>query len=257
MIYASDLDRTLIYSDRFLEIHECSEDIHLIDESTVNSYMAKSVFDGLSDVAKLANVRFVPITTRNLSQYLRLKFNGIEREYAITSNGGVILHNGERMTEWDAIVAQTVNMGELEEIRQKFDELPGVTREATIIDGVFVFTKSDSIEEVKSKLDTLREEYKNYNFTVEKQKIYAIPNVVKKENALNWLRDRLGERFIVASGDSEFDVGIMEVADIAVVPKHNSIKEGSIGRLKNPIFVDGFAVSPLQTFNIVRDNQYK
>ena len=257
MIYASDLDRTLLYSDRFLESHPCDSELNLADESSVNSYISKQVLDKLTEVSRFDGVRFIPITTRNLAQYQRINLGDINPEYAITSNGGVVVYKGERMIEWDAYINSELNRDELEEIRGRFDELPGACRVASIVDGVFVFTKSDDINAVREVLPEFRCKYPNYRFIIEKQKVYALPEIVRKENALNWLKNILGEKFVIASGDSEFDMGILSEADIPVVPGHHTIKSESMDKLNNPIIVDGFALSPLKTLDIVTANQYQ
>lgn len=253
MIYASDLDRTLIYSDRFLSTYGWGTDgVKLADKSSIDSYISNKVLDGLETISSMSNIRFIPITTRNLSQYTRVNLGNIQPEYAVTSNGGVILHNGQRVAEWDRYIEQNINKRELEEIVLEFSRIPGISREPTIVDGVFIFTKYTNINSVNGALHKLREKYTSYRFIIEKMKLYAIPEVVRKENALMWLKEKLKDNFMVASGDSEFDMGMLSIADIPVIPKHNTIKEESIDKIKDKvIIVEGLVDSPLKTFEII------
>lgn len=46
---------------------------------------------------------FIPVTTRTIEQFQRITLfqNEIIPEYAITSNGGNILHNGKQDVTWN------------------------------------------------------------------------------------------------------------------------------------------------------------
>lgn len=252
MIYASDLDRTLIYSQLFLDMHPTSAKLELADESKVNSYISKDVAINLQRITKLPGITFIPVTTRSVKEYKRIKIQGLNPEYAITSNGGTILHNGEILPEWKRYTDDNIDRNELDEIRKRFNSLESLSNyEARIIDDVYVFSKSKDRDKTKIELAQLRKEYPHYKFYLDKHKVYAINNHIGKDIALTWLKQYLNEDKIVASGDSSFDVPMLSIADTAIVPSHKSIKPEEINF--SYIEVTGEVLSPLETFRILEN----
>ena len=54
---------------------------------------------------------FIPVTTRTIEQFQRISLfqDEIIPEYAITSNGGNILHNGKQDGTWNRIVKERLS----------------------------------------------------------------------------------------------------------------------------------------------------
>ena len=95
ILFASDLDNTLIHSYKRADSADiCVE----TKDSKCLSYMTPKAYTMLQ---KLDGVCFVPITTRSLEQYRRIKlFDDKLPRYALTSNGGLLLVNDEIDAEW-------------------------------------------------------------------------------------------------------------------------------------------------------------
>lgn len=96
MIYASDLDRTLIYSLSAIGVPEDTPGLvpaEVVDGRTV-SYISQQALATLKELA--AKIVFMPVTTRTIAQYRRINLfqETVIPDYAITSNGGNILVNG-------------------------------------------------------------------------------------------------------------------------------------------------------------------
>ena len=252
MIYASDLDRTLIYSQTFLDMHPTENETILVDESKVNSYMVDKVADLLEEVNNHRKIRFIPVTTRSIAEYKRVKFRGFTPEFAIVASGAKILHNGEPMQEWEDYINPKMNIDELELIVDEFDALESTNYKSKIIDGSFVFSKSSDIAKTKTELNTLREKYPHYKFYLDKHKVYAIPECFGKGITLKWLKQYLDEKYIIASGDTAFDLPMLHEADLAIIPSHKTIKEDELNGLSY-VEITGGANSPLTTLNIVRN----
>ena len=99
MIFATDLDRTIIYSPKFLN-EKNKNSVILIEtlDGKEISYISKFAFEELKKINK--EIYVIPVTTRSINQFKRI--NTFEYcEYVITSNGGTILHNGIALGEWD------------------------------------------------------------------------------------------------------------------------------------------------------------
>ena len=251
MIYASDLDRTLIYSQTFLDMHPTESKTILVDKSKVNSYMTEEVANLLEEVNNHKKIRFIPVTTRSEAEYKRVQFKGIVPEYAIVASGARILHNGELMQEWEDYLNPQLNIDELKMLVDEFNNLESTNYESKIIDGAYVFSKSGDIAKTKVELNALREKYPQYKFYLDKHKVYAIPNCFGKGITLKWLKQYLDEKFIIASGDTTFDMPMLQEADLAIIPSHKTIKEDELKELAY-VEIKGGADSPVTTLNIVK-----
>lgn len=249
MIYASDLDRTLIYSQHFISAHPNESELILVDSSTTDSYISKDVAIRLVGLTKNNKVRFIPVTTRSVDEYSRVKIPGVTAGYAITSNGGVILHNGGKLKAWEERRGKERDMYGLMQMAETINTLTGISRKSKIIDGTYIFNKTFDADATIKEIDKLKEEYKEYKFVVERNKIYAIPIEVSKGIALKWLQNYLEESTVLASGDSVLDISMLEVANLKVVPAHGSILEKY--STSEFIIVESGVCGPLQTLRIV------
>ena len=97
MIFASDLDQTLIYSQPLERAEELGDRIitaELID-GKVRSYMSSSSYQLLQKL--MTELIFIPVTTRTMQQYNRIHLISqmLKPTYAVTSNGGNILIDGQ------------------------------------------------------------------------------------------------------------------------------------------------------------------
>ncbi|BAS11078.1 conserved hypothetical protein [Arthrobacter sp. Hiyo4] len=114
ILVASDLDRTLIYSARafFLDVPDhLAPDMVVAElhEGVPISFMTRTAERLLLELTR--TTIFVPVTTRTEAQYRRVRLPGAVPEYAVTTNGGVLLKNGEPDIEWQTTVGQRVSEG--------------------------------------------------------------------------------------------------------------------------------------------------
>ena len=49
-------------------------------------------------------------------------------------------------------------------------------------------------------------------------KVYIVPRVLSKGNAVVRFREYIGAGYLIAAGDSEFDIPMLEVADLGIAP---------------------------------------
>ena len=251
LIYASDLDRTLIYSQSFLDSHPTDVEITLVDKSKTNSFMTNKVIDELQALCRKPGILFVPVTNRSIDEYRRINIPGIKPRYSITTSGGHIFKGDKFINEWEEYLDSLIDVNRLYEIVNTIQSMESVKYDPRIVDGRYVFSKSSDRERTKEELIELRKQNTDFVFYLEKSKIYAIPKCFNKGKALKWLAAYLGEKLILASGDGELDVSMMEIADIALVPEHHNIKNmESIA--SHSLLATGYVESPLSTFEVVR-----
>ena len=248
LVYASDLDQTLIFSRSYLSEHPCSDELVCVEHYMGKelSYMSKSVQSALVELMKDHKVKFIPVTTRDVMRYRRLNLGSrISPQYAIVANGGVILHNNRPVPEWSRIVREQINCDEMSSIiHYCCARFVTRTTSVSIVDSVLILFKVEDTSEFDERIFDLQ--CQNWRFIRQGHKCYAIPKHVTKGAALKWLADQIGADFIVATGDGPLDLSMLRIANMAIVPDTSGIEERFCLRAKNG------AISALTTINTVK-----
>ncbi|MCQ2001500.1 HAD family hydrolase [Arthrobacter zhaoxinii] len=231
---ASDLDRTLIYSANALFLN--TEDalapamvVAEVYEGKPLSYMTRAA-EALLVSAAEASV-FVPVTTRTVAQYRRIQLPGPTPEYAVTTNGGVILHHGETVVDWQASVRSLVTTGcaPLAEIeaylgRPEFHEWILKLRSA---EDLFAYAIVDR-EALPGEFLLALEDWcdaRGWTVSLQGRKLYCVPTPVTKQQAVAEVARRIGADRIIAAGDSLLDRPMLECADVAFRPAHGELDD--------------------------------
>lgn len=212
MQFLSDLDRTLIFSyKRLTEDNICVEE----KDGKKLSYMTPLSAKLICELSE--KVSFIPVTTRSIEQFERIKFPSGMPRFAVCDNGGNLLVNGVPDAPWRKRAEKHIlpAMAEMERIKSYWESLEEVYFEVRLVDETFIFTKSHTpLETLRLTAEKLCPE--NVNLFDNGDKIYAVPKGINKGAALMWLRERYGEEMI-AAGDSLFDREMLQSADIAIV----------------------------------------
>ncbi len=217
-IFASDLDNTLIYSYK----HDIGADKVLAEryEGRDVSYMTAYAHRTLDWVFR--HLLFVPVTTRSTAQYERIWFS--EQwcpKLALTTNGGVLLVDGESDADWYAVSRQLAAPAEcaMQQAEAILEADPNRVLDVRRVDGLFVYTKSSNVPET---MQCLREglDLSEVELFENGVKIYVLPRALNKGEAVRRLRARFSEPTrIFAAGDSLFDLSLLKAADIALCPE--------------------------------------
>lgn len=250
VLYATDLDRTMIFSHRFIKEQVPVSGYTLVEKKDDKeiSYMSDKVISKLHDLNKNKHVTIVPVTTRSIQEFERINL-GIKTRFAIVSNGGTILEYGKPMKDWEEYIREQINRFDLIDCALDMAELASVSRESKFIDNKYIFNKTTNPEVYDFEIGSLIGKYPDLTFVRQKNKVYAIPKCFSKAIALRWLQNRLGCDKLVASGDSELDLPMLAIADYAIIPDHGDLVKCDYvtsGRI-----VSGGIDSPLQTFDII------
>jgi hydroxymethylpyrimidine pyrophosphatase-like HAD family hydrolase len=225
MIFASDLDRTLIYSKSF--INEETKDIFPIEkkDGEVISYMSKTSMSLLSLLSK--KITFIPVTSRSLEQFNRLTFfkDILINRYAVVANGGILLKNNEIDVNWQELIKD--NMEEIISLEEllirisKFLKNPQVNY-FRCCDSLFVYIvlKSNIIEdEYLSELQPLCIA-NGYGVVKNGRKIYITPHFVNKWAPIKEIEQ---ESELITAGDSILDFPMLENSMTGFVPAHGEL----------------------------------
>ena len=254
IVFNTDLDNTLIYSYKH-DIGNEKINVELYQGREI-SFVTKKTYRMLKDISE--KILVVPTTTRTQQQYERINL-GIENiKYALVCNGGVLLVNGKRDEKWISHSKEIISdcMSELSKAIDLLEKENRRNFEVRFIEEMFVFTKciepEKVVEYIKDRLNcSLVDVFSNGT------KIYVVPKKLNKGNAISRLKEYLGGTTIIAAGDSEFDIQMVETADIGIVPLGFKEKYGNINKL---IQVKGkhiFSEELLElTEQIIKEKQY-
>ena len=231
MIFASDLDGTLIFSKRLFIGVTDDANISLVEKKLDKeiSYMTQKSIEILKSIT--SSINFIPATTRTVDQYKRIAIfqNTIISKYAIVSNGGKILINNEIDNEWEDYINS-----ELKKIavspQEIFDELYNVIPKGWIesfkfADELFwVFITDENripYDELKSYIILADE--KGWRVSHQGRKLYIIPKVINKAIAVEYLRKKIGCSTVIAAGDSLLDYDMIKNSEISYIPQNGEL----------------------------------
>ncbi|MED4731875.1 HAD family hydrolase [Aneurinibacillus migulanus] len=243
MIYASDLDQTLIYSRNSMGEGVVNEDLQLIEtlNSKEISFMTHNAISILKNIHE--QCLFVPVTTRTIEQYERISLfkKEIMPKYAITSNGGNVLINGVIDHYWHKHVIQRIedHCLPIVEIVRRFQEIVDTSwfRLGKIADNLFYYAV---LERENLPLDRIESfgtwaKQQQWKMSLQGRKLYLVPQEVSKSLAVRYLCEKEGEVFILSSGDSLLDYDLLQIADYALAPSHGEIF--NLGKQQNENFI--------------------
>lgn len=221
-ILFTDLDNTLIYSKKTDIAEKVPVELY---NGEINSFMSKYSHELLHKLNE--KILIVPITTRTYIQYSRIEL-GIIPKYVLCANGGILLKDGIKSDEWykESLDIVKPSSDEREKAYAFLQKDKRRKFECRNIDDLFIFTKcygtEDVVRDLKAILDMTKVEVL-YN----KDKLYIMPkNLNKADTIKRFIREYATEKVqIFAAGDTEFDTGMIELADIGFAHKDLNISK--------------------------------
>ncbi|TRW86222.1 HAD family hydrolase [Mycolicibacterium sp. 018/SC-01/001] len=235
-LIASDLDRTLIYSQRVFSTapppHTCVE----FYNGAPISYMTDTAMRALAELA--AQHIVVPATTRTIAQYRRITLPGAPFHFAVTSNGGTILIDGKPDDQWSAQIRRQIRMDgpEIQVVTaalrvQVSDEW---VKSLNSAEGLFCYLVVDE--------DRLPGDFiarwsswctaRGWRVSRQGRKIYTVPRSLCKSHAVAEVRRRLidsgqldAQAEVFAAGDGALDAALLSFADAAIRPAHGELHD--------------------------------
>lgn len=229
MIFASDLDQTILFGKRFItESNQLYKVVEMLDGIPI-SHMSVRAIQLLKEVHK--QLLFVPVTTRTREQYCRIDIfqEEITPRYAITSNGGNVLIEGRVDEDWHRRVVSRMNneCGAFGDILERFAKISNDTWviKENIAEHLFFYS---IIDREKMPFDELAEfsnwiEGQNWSMSIQGRKLYLVPQAVNKRDAVHYVSSLEDDMEIIAAGDSLLDMPLLEIAGQALVPPHGEL----------------------------------
>lgn len=232
MLFASDLDQTLIYSYRTIvspELIAQSRPVESLDNRYI-SYMTQYAISKLREISQ--QVLFVPVTTRTKLQYQRINFleHGIISQYAVTSNGGTIFKGLREDEDWAKLVLkESNNCLAAQDLIKKFQEIAHsswvIEDSGKWADNLFYYCLIEREKIPSSELAAFKiwAGKNNWELSVQGRKLYLIPGNINKKAAIQYIRDLETTNYVVSAGDSLLDLEMLKAADLAIVPAHGEL----------------------------------
>ena len=233
-VVACDLDRTLVYSANALAL-KCADHeapamvVAEVYDGRPLSYCTRESEAMLAALSRVAVL--VPTTTRTREQFRRINLHGASVHYAVTTNGGQLLVDGEPDAEWAALVAHTVAAG-----CAPLDDVVAHLRHVTdaewclklrVAEDVFCYLVVDRMALPVSFLGELTAWCGQRGWTVSLQgrKVYCVPGPLTKVAAVTEVSRRSGAARVLAAGDSLLDGEMLSAADEGFRPAHGELHD--------------------------------
>lgn len=235
VLVASDLDRTLIYSERALALDGPDRlaprllCVEVLDGRPL-SFLTERAAALLAELGRRA--RFVPATTRTVEQYRRVNLPGPQPTYAICANGGQLLVDGEPDRDWRREITARIaaDAAPLDEVvsRLALSADPEWTRKRRVADEQFAYLVVDRDRLPAGWLPELTGwcAERGWRISLQGRKVYAVPRPLTKSAALAEAVRRSGAGTVLAAGDSLLDADLLLAADAGWRPGHGELADG-------------------------------
>ena len=231
ILFAADLDRTLIYSANAVGGDVAGlECVELRDGRPVSFTTARALAL-LHELA--ARVAFVPVTSRSLEQYARVRGLPTGR-FAVIASGGLVLDGGRPDEGWTRRMQRAISAsGEpLSAVAALVEPVARAAwcRSVRHHHDMYMVIRVDREAVSAGWLPHLRDTLSPLGWRAEVQgsKVYVLPEVLDKWPAVQHVAEQVGAELILAAGDSPLDRGMLERADIALRPAHAELSVGSV-----------------------------
>jgi hydroxymethylpyrimidine pyrophosphatase-like HAD family hydrolase len=192
------------------------------------SYMTHTSIELLQTLA--GHALFIPVTTRTEEQYRRIFYiqEILKPKYAVTSNGGKILIDGVLDQEWSAHIQRALKgSASFADVRGAFEQIssPEWVKKMNFSDELFFTVILDPervplpvIDEFRHRLEGM-----GWHVSLQGRKLYLVPAGVNKGDAVLYIRDLIGARYIASAGDSLLDESLLNISDFALSPRHGEL----------------------------------
>ncbi|WP_057764029.1 Cof-type HAD-IIB family hydrolase [Cytobacillus praedii] len=243
MMFASDLDRTLIYSNRALadfKQHTVRDLLAVeLKSSQEVAFMTSRAYSLLKELA--SSLLFIPVTTRTYEQYKRVFIfsESFPLKYAVTSNGAAIYYKGHPLQEWrDSVQKRLEN--ECIPFQKMNEEMNGLAINGTLkkVENLFFYYILEEPLAFETKNDIQKiADTSGWRISIQGRKLYLMPKPVCKGEAVKFIKEREGIHTVFGAGDSILDNDFLKICDYAFVPSHGELKNEEIHQ-SNYLFTD-------------------
>lgn len=230
ILFASDLDNTLLFSYKYKK--ETDQCVEYLDGQEQGFFTQKSI----ALLGKInQSISFVPVTSRSIEQYQRIQFpKECTPNYAVTTNGAILLVNGEIDSTWYQTSIQSVKpwYPELHKIHDMLSSIPEALR-YRMIDEMYLFAACECPEDAQRTASHFIGQTK-LEVAVSGRKVYFFPPSINKGCAIERLKTRFKPTYTISAGDTIIDVPMLLQSDLAIIPDANLLSNATVSHLVAP-----------------------
>lgn len=226
MLFATDVDSTLVYPARTQPAHQPTEPAEIRDGRVLT--VASTRLRAALIVLRAAGVTLLPVTARSHAQLEALvQLRGAR--LAITAAGGRVWCDGEPVAAWDVALRRALDgAATLDQahrlLTRRLAQAPWVVGEELVEERLFYLVAphgglpADAEGRARAWLAGA-----GWTAYAHGRKLYCLPRPMSKETTLGWLAGHLGEPLLAAAGDSEMDASLLTMAPAAFCPRNSSL----------------------------------
>lgn len=229
-VLATDLDRTMIYSKgaRGLGADDRPAVCVEVHDGKRASFMTAVAAERFAELAREALV--VPVTTRTIDQYRRVRLPGPAPRFAVAANGAALLIDGKPDAGWSRRVAAALTgIFPLAAVWAQLSHIcrPDFTIKLRNASGFFCYAVVHPHRLPAGFVDDVTgwTAERGWRTSLQGRKLYLVPEQLTKSAALAEVRSRAGAEFVLAAGDSLLDVDLLLAADRGIHPRHGELHE--------------------------------
>jgi hydroxymethylpyrimidine pyrophosphatase-like HAD family hydrolase len=227
-LIATDLDRTLIYSQRARALGTDDAPVVCVEmqDGRPASYMTASAAAAFRRLA--ASRLVVPVTTRVLDQYRRVLLPGPPPRFAVAANGGALLVDGQVDDDWTRRVGRTlIGTFPLARVWDYVGQVcrPEFTVQVRNASDLFCYAVVRRSRLPVGFVDDVSAwaAERGWRTSLQGRKLYWVPEALTKSAAVLRIADRAGCHRVLAAGDSLLDVELLLGADLGIHPGHGEL----------------------------------
>lgn len=217
MIFATDLDNTLIHSHRRISDPSDCVVVETKDKKSI-SYMSKKAYKLFEKLKNDKNLTIIPVTARSTEQFDRITVTQ-DCPYAILASGATILDHGKPIEIWSNFVDNTrdKHVKTYEFFDQYLSQnLHHMSIGPRRVNNVVIFFKLNEDEDNHLFINELHRlaTAHHWNFTLQRAKGYLAPSEISKESALSFLINHLQDDLVITAGDGYMDVPFIRLGTV-------------------------------------------
>ncbi len=222
ILFTCDIDNTLIHSYK----HKSDGDICIeILKDKEQGFTTPRTLELLWQLNCTDGIMTVPLTTRSIEQYTRIKWGDAAPAHALVTNGTLLLKNGEIDEPWWEDSLKTV-LPLKEEMQRLYDVLAPQDSfiRVRMVDEMYLFVYCAKDVDPTETAQQLQE---MTTLTVRQagKKIYLFTPFADKGVASKRMMEHTGADYLIAAGDSAIDLPMLKQADLAIIPYNELINE--------------------------------
>lgn len=232
ILFTSDLDGTLIYSQRYLnELNLTNLCVEYYQEKPL-SFMTAKAFEDLGILSNL--IHFVPITSRTQMQLERIQLP--DHQFDLFENGMRLLVNGIEDSTWhderlkeckkNGISKEEVADGLLEILSNFSPDISIDNSIRFLASGNFIFIKGSVFENPYMLFEEIISYSKKIGWKTDVQasKLYVYHPLADKSVGALKFREKMKAKILITAGNADTDAELVKSASIGFIPNNALLK---------------------------------